>query len=326
MSHEVHENDKVAYLEGTDMPWHKKNCVTFRADEPLSAQWDKTSLNYTVRCEDLQIINDQRKVTHRAVVRDDNQDILGIVGPRWEPIQPAEIRDILQDLVDDEIIRLHTAGSLRNGARMWAQCEIVGHPSTFEIVPGDELKRFYLIAQGLDGLLGIHCGFCDTRTVCSNTVRAAISEGRMVRIKHNRLALDNVRELIDSIDWESQELRQTIEQYQFLAKRGVNRSDLRKYVRIVLNTPDEDWDDLPTRTKNIVQDVERLFTEGKGNDNRHVQGTWWAAYNGVTEYMSHKRGRNQNNRMDYLWFGSGRNVLNHALQTAVEMADVSSVA
>lgn len=327
MSHEVYENDKVAYVEGSDLPWHNENCVTFKADESLSEQWDKTSLNYTVRCEPLQIVSDGREVTHRAVCRDDNNDILGIVGPRWEPMQPREVRDILQQLVDEELIKLHTAGSLRNGARMWAQCEIVGTESRFEIVPGDELRRFYLIAQGFDGLLGVHCGFTDIRTVCANTMRAAIHEGRMVRIKHNRLVVDNVRELIGSIDWESQELRQTIEQYQFLASRGVNRSDLRQYVRIVLNVPeDKEWDELPTRTKNIVQDVERLFTDGKGNANKHVQGTWYAAYNGVTEYYSHHRGRSDDNRLDYLWFGSGRSTLDHALQTAVKMADLSSVA
>ena len=231
--------------------------------------------------------------------------------------------------MDEKIIRLHTAGSLRNGARMWAQCEIVGHQSEFEIVKGDQLRRYYTISQGFDGLLGVHCGFTDIRTVCANTLRASLQDpnSRFVRIKHNRLVVDNVKELIASIDWESQELVQTIEQYKYLTTRGVSRKDLRQYVRIVLDIhPEKEFDELPSRSQNIIRTVENLYETGKGNDLPGARGTWWAAYNGVTEYLSHVRGRSEDNRLDYAVFGPGRGVLNRALAEAVKYAELSSVA
>lgn len=328
MPAEVYENDIVAYAAGSEIPWHRTNCVEFDPDAPLREQWDKTSLNFEVCLEDLAMA-DGRLVNHRAVVRTDNRDVLGVVGPQWQPMQPRRICSILEQLVDEKIIRLHTAGTLRNGGRMWAQCEIVGHQSTFEIVPGDFLRRFYSIAQGLDGLLGVHAGFTDWRTVCANTLRASLEDARsrFVRIKHNRLVVDNVKDLIAAIDWESQELRLSIEKYKFLASKGVSRADLRKYVRLVLDVHLElDWDDLPTRSQNIVRSVEDLFEAGKGNDLPGARGTWWAGYNAVTEYLSHKRGRTADNRLDYNMFGAGRAVLEKALDVAVTMADVSAAA
>jgi hypothetical protein len=146
-------------------------------------------------------------------------------------------------------------------------------------------------------------------------------------MKHSRFGYENLLELINSIDWDDQSYLQTIDQYRFLTKRGVSRKDLRKYVRIALDIhPGKEWDDVPTRSKNIVRKIETLFETGIGNDNPHVQGTWFAAYQGVTQYLTHEKGRSYSNRMENNWFGQGKNILNRALETAVAMADLSSVA
>ena len=79
-------------------------------------------------------------------------------------------------------------------------------------------------------------------------------------------------------------------------------------------------EDIKTRTKNILQSVETLFTTGKGNDLPGVNGTYWAAYNAVTEYLNYDRGRNNANRMDSLWFGQNKQMSADALETALELA------
>lgn len=47
----------------------------------------------------------------------------------------------------------------------------------------------------------------------------------------------------------------------------------------------------------------RLFHQGKGNDMAGVKGTAWAAYNAVTDYISHERGNSDDNRLNGQWFG-----------------------
>ena len=117
-----------------------------------------------------------------------------------------------------------------------------------------------------------------------------------------------------------QEFEATAEQYRFLASRQINATDLHKYVKIVLDVHQQEEDELSTRTKNIIGKVEEFFLLGKGNDLPGVNGTYWAAYNGVTEYLNYEKGRTNENRMDSLWFGQNGNLSQKALDTAVALA------
>ena len=64
-----------------------------------------------------------------------------------------------------------------------------------------------------------------------------------------------------------------------------------------------------------------LFESGKGTDIVGVRGSYWGAYNAVTEYLSYSKGRTSNNRMDSLWFGVNGNLNHRALDTALAMAN-----
>jgi hypothetical protein len=52
-----------------------------------------------------------------------------------------------------------------------------------------------------------------------------------------------------------------------------------------------------------------LFHKGKGNDLPGVQGTLWAAYNGIAEMVDHGANkRSPSQHLDYIWFGGGYGV------------------
>ena len=117
----------------------------------------------------------------------------------------------------------------------------------------------------------------------------------------------------------NQEFETTAESYRFLASRSISSTDLEKYVKIVFdaNKPE---DEISTRTKNIILKVTELFENGKGNDLVGVRGTYWAAYNSVTEYLNYTKGRNSNNRIDSLWFGQNGTMSRKALDQAMALA------
>jgi len=52
-------------------------------------------------------------------------------------------------------------------------------------------------------------------------------------------------------------------------------------------------------------------------------GSWWQALNSVTYITDHKQGRSVNNRLNNIWFGTGRTKKINAVQTAVEMAEAA---
>ena len=319
MSHEV---EKMVFAGAT--PWH--GLGTEIAD--ATNFWDAfklAGLDWEVETEPLyrmgaadQVVGEQVKA--QAAVRTSDNKVLGVVGPRWTPLQKRDAFQVFEPLIDSGDMRLHTAGSLRGGERVWVLCQL-GLENT-EIVPNDEIAKFAQLSNGHDGKLAGHFGFTPIRVVCANTEAMARSSkaSKLIRIRHHRFVKNNVEKLRDIMNLADQEFEATAEQYRFLASKQINASDLHKYVKIVLDVQQQEDDDLSTRTKNIIGKVEEFFLIGKGNDMPGVNGTYWAAYNGVTEYLNYEKGRTNENRMDSLWFGQNGNLSQKALDTALALA------
>lgn len=57
--------------------------------------------------------------------------------------------------------------------------------------------------------------------------------------------------------------------------------------------------------RRVFAEVTDLFEgNGMGSKLPGSRGTAWGAYNAVTEYLTHHRGRSDENRANNLWFGS----------------------
>jgi phage/plasmid-like protein (TIGR03299 family) len=313
MSHEV---EKMVFAGAT--PWHGLGTEI----DDATTFWDAfqlAGLDWEVKTEPL-YRKDGTPVKAQASVRQSDDKVLGVVGPRWTPLQNRDAFKVFEPLIDSGDMRLHTAGSLRGGERVWVLCQL-GLENT-EIVKNDEIAKFALLSNGHDGKLAVHFGFTPIRVVCANTESMARSStaSNLIRVRHHRFVKNNVEKLRDIMNLANQEFEATAEQYRFLASKQINATDLHKYVKIVLDVHQQEEDELSTRTKNIIGKVEEFFLLGKGNDLPGVNGTYWAAYNGVTEYLNYEKGRTSENRMDSLWFGQNGNLSQKALDTAVALA------
>ena len=126
----------------------------------------KAGLDWQVETEPLFRGNGQ-EVKAQASVRTSDNRVLGVVGPRWTPLQNKDAFKVFEPLVDSGDMTLHTAGSLRNGERVWVLCQL--NLDNSEIVKGDEIAKFALLSNGHDGKLAVHLGFTPIRVVCANT-------------------------------------------------------------------------------------------------------------------------------------------------------------
>ena len=120
------------------------------------------------------------------------------------------------------------------------------------------------------------------------------------------------------MDLANQAFEATAQQYKLLARRSINQADLRKYVRRVLKIEGEE--DMSARSRNIVEGIVRLAEAGRGNDLPSIRGTYWSAYNGISEWLTYSRGRSEDSRLNSLWFGAGALINRHALEAALDMA------
>jgi hypothetical protein len=51
-----------------------------------------------------------------------------------------------------------------------------------------------------------------------------------------------------------------------------------------------------------------------------IKGTYWAAYNSISEYLQYEKGTDSEARLNNLWFGTSKTTLENALAIAVKMA------
>jgi hypothetical protein len=68
-----------------------------------------------------------------------------------------------------------------------------------------------------------------------------------------------------------------------------------------------------------------LSRHGRGNGVPGVKGSLWAAYNGVTDYVDHRKPNRRasdfsDSRLNYVWFGAGERVKQRALSAALQLA------
>ncbi len=315
--------DLESMVYANAVPWHG---LGTKIDDAVSFHdgFKQAGLDWEVEVRPMFLADGSKVEDGRAVVRTTDNKQLGVVGTRWTPLQNRDAFNVFEPLVARGDMTLETAGSLKGGKRIWVLCKI--KQDNLEVAKNDEIALYGMLSNGHDGTLAVHFGFTNIRIVCSNTEQMARTSesSRLVRVRHHRLVLENVEKLRDLMNLAKTEFEGSLEDYRFLASRAINQDDLKKYIRIVFKQDKKKEDDISSRQNNIMAEVERLFEEGKGNDLPGVRGTYWAAYNSVTEYLNWNAGRNAENRMNSLWFGPNNNVSRDALLTAMEMADATS--
>lgn len=315
------EKRQMAFVGET--PWHGEGTsVTDKAIMVNAEAFAKAAgIDYAVDTCPL-ICEDKTPVPNRAVFRmvDGAKKILGVVGPRWQPLQNIDAFKWFQPWLDAGLAEFHTAGALFDGEKVWVLAKLA--LDNVEVAKGDEVMPYVLLSNSHDGKNAVKIGFNPIRVVCWNTLSAATNEGvgKMIRVRHNGRLESNLNTLRDTMNLVKQDFEANTEQYKVLATRHFNQADIKKYVKTLLDITDIDDKELPTRTVNRMENIFNMIFTGKGQDNPAIKNTWWAAYNGYNESLNWVDGRNTSNRLDNLWFGQGINKNRDALELALQMA------
>jgi phage/plasmid-like protein (TIGR03299 family) len=312
-----HDVETMAYFG--ELPWHRLGTALEEADLydwPSASR--KAGLDWEVELVPLVISDTQAQVDHRAVRRTSDARVLGVVGPRYAPLQNRDAFGWFQPFLDAREAALHTAGALRQGSRIWVLAELNRDPLV--IAEGDTVEKFILLSHGHDGSLAVRCGFTPVRVLCANTLAMAHGSdaSKLIRLKHTKDVLENLANVREIMNLANAEFEATAEQYRRLARKSINQADLRRYVKKVFKV--EDDRDTGTRMANIMEEVMALAEAGRGNNLPSIRGTFWSAYNGVSEWLTYSRGRSEDNRLNSLWFGDSANTNRHALEVALDMA------
>jgi phage/plasmid-like protein (TIGR03299 family) len=245
-----------------------------------------------------------------VLYRSDNSEPLSIVSDRYQIVQPKDVLEFFRDLVEESGFRLHTAGTLFNGKRLWALAET---GKFAEVTQGDGIGGFLLLSTSADKSLATTARFTSVRVVCNNTLSMSVQNNdNCVSITHARkfdhdLMKSKLGAAVASFDG-FMEMAKHLERQRITAEQADN------FIKRILFTADQlNEPDFVVEKNRPYNKILDLF-KGEAKGSELVGDTKWALLNSVTEYFDHHHpSRTDDARLNNTWFGNGDNIKNRAV-------------
>jgi len=254
----------------------------------------------------------------KALVRDDVDACLSIVSDRYKPIQPRECMEFFESLVKDEGFKMHTAGALADGKRIWALAET---GKEFKLKGLDQMIAYLLLTTSYDGSSATTAQFTSIRVVCNNTLSFSLSRGEnqtegIVRVPHTTefVSADVKGQLGLTAGW-SQFQDNVI---QLADYRVTKKQAIEFFLELMGVTEDE------AAEGKQLQNVKKLlsfYESAPGSQYMTSKNTTWGLVNAVSYFTDHgRRAQNNGTRFNSAAFGDGARLKKQAFAKALKVA------
>lgn len=248
-----------------------------------------------------------------VVVRLDRMEVLGQVGTTYTPIQNRDAFGALEPMLDGDLARIETCGSLRRGQDVWMLVRFDEERLLNRIGDEDpdaadragdmfeEIRPYGLITNNHAGARKVTLKETPVRVVCMNTLSSALSgQGDMtVEVIHSKNVEKNVRQAAEML-------------FGRLAARYGTVANVREVLRDT-TLPEPAFDRLVLDPVVPVTHLEEKIRRGEGTAHtktalrkagrkrREIKTMWtkgeghagdqsaWEAYNGLVQVLDHSR-------------------------------------
>lgn len=321
MSHQItNTNGRNEIVCGSNKaPWHGLGTVVDglmtaeQAMELAGLGWMVEGKPVTVNGIQLPFPTEESSDGYQGICRSDTGACLGITKGRYKTIQNKEAFNFFDSLIGQGKAVYDTAGSLNGGKQVWLLSKVNGIVE----INGDEHKEYALMVTSHDGSTSLQVSYVFERVVCANTLSVALSgQTNVVKIRHTSTWKDKEEEAARILGVGQKYYSTIQEELKRFNSVMLNDKQLNEFNTLLL-TPQEKSEsnkqwferslsperELPTRTINVRDEINRLFHQGDGNKGQ----TGWDALNAVTDYVDHHatlRGENST-RLQSALMGSG---------------------
>ncbi len=253
---------------------------------------EQANLNWSVKAERLITAESNLETESVAIVRQDNNAILGVHGDGYHPLQNSEMMEILDRISGKMGLPLHKGGYFGQGQKVYIQLK------TQDLSLGrDQVKGYLTCVNSFDGSTSLAFGHSNLTISCQNTFFANYRE-MANKVRHTQ----RMHERIDIICMQIEDVLRA-EQKIFQSIGRMTEVKIDQKVRdmvlgMMLNLDKEerlaDLSTLSTRKKNILSDLE-VNIAGEIQDKG---GNLWGLFSGITKYTTHSlKGDSNENKL-----------------------------
>lgn len=242
---------------------------------------EKANLNWGVKAEKLVTAESNIETSSIAIVRQDNNAILGVHGEGYQPLQNLEMMEILDRISGKMDLPLHKGGYFGEGQKVYVQLK-----TNDQNVGTDKVKGFLTCVNSFDGSTSLGFGHSNLTISCQNTFFANYKQMEN-KVRHTQ----KMHERIDLICMQIESVLQA-EKNIFKQIVRMSEVDIKPEVRDLvigrlLNLEKEerlaDLTTLSTRKKNILSDLE-INMHGEIQEKG---ANLWGLFSGITKYTTH---------------------------------------
>lgn len=235
--------DAIAYVGET--PWHRLG-TPVQPGIGLDEAFKAASLDWDVVANKAfaEIGGVKTEIPAQAITRATDGEILGVVGPRYTPIQHRKAFEVFSPAIDAGQLRIDVLGALGNGATVWLLLKLATESLSVRTLPNgqpDIVLPYIKAALAHDGSRNFTIGDTGVRVVCANTLSASDAEGRQnwVSIRHTASADAQIEQIGRVLQDATGRYRENIELFRKLAALDITETQLEEYVHAVLPLPEK---------------------------------------------------------------------------------------
>jgi phage/plasmid-like protein (TIGR03299 family) len=347
MAHKLNFNKKTnswSFASNSEKAWHNLGQVVEQAmtaeeaiknanldyevkKAPLYAGIEKLSTTLPTTPEEISEIpkeyDFQPYEDKISTYRTDTNEVLGIVGGRYEIIQNREAFGFFDSIIDSKEAIFETAGALGKGERIFVTAKL---PNDL-VVKGEPIEKYIILTNSHDGSSSIIAGFTNVRVVCNNTLQAALHNlDNKVSIKHISGAKDRLAEAHRVMGIASKYMDSVQEIFDAMSKKTISDEDMKNYItkiftpKILKPTPEKELLELSTRAQNMIDSTYQFALTHETQTTEATKNTVFGAYNAISGYYNYiKSFPNEEARFSAIQFGQAGNKIKEAFSLATQL-------
>jgi phage/plasmid-like protein (TIGR03299 family) len=324
----VRANGRAEMAYRGETPWHglgnelRDDMTLEQRIEAAGFDWEilKTSVRYqTSKKPPVMKQMPEKQVLYRS----DNGDSLSVVSPRFGIVQPRQVMEYFDQLMEKfGFGTLETAGTLFGGKQFWGLAT-VGETADCVLDAKDKVRMRILMCTSCDRSLATIVKFVIERVVCHNTLEMALREGGAQFKKRHRSAF-KPDEANAALGIKAKEEFST--ELAMLRKLAETPMTPVEMVRATMSLYEPAFEKLDAKelkahakTKH-VQGISQLALghDAIGDSLKGSHGTLWGWLNSVTEYIDWNNGSlTPDRRLHRAWNGKPAGIKREAFSMAV---------
>ena len=297
-------NGETAFASFRQPAWHQLGTVF--NEEVTTAEMLKLAKldNWNVRLEDVEIPNGFASDRSYSFVTRTNpfdktqNDVLGVVGERYVPLQNEDLFDFGDMMLDGG--RWETAGSIKGGRQVFGSLALERETVLDPSGVSDKVNTYLLVNTSHDGSIAIQASITPVRVVCANTLNLALGQrGRngsvkqSFKIRHTATASGKVQQAREALGLAHKYMDEFDKMAQAMIEKEVTKAQFDAVVLAMYPKPEKDSKGSMKKWETKVDQLNAIYV---GDFNNTIAGTAWGVANALTERLDwHRSARGGSN-------------------------------